>query len=215
MEDVRVLNKSLEGFPPNQHPVLFEIGKEVDCGPSMSSALRSDFLEFKFEIPFVTSPKSKFNVLNYKQRLFESSFLNSVSSKIMYGLDASRAKMQMTNTSYHIDFDGLIFKANFSEADDPLWINARDFPLFKPYEVIMNLTWFGRRSFGVCAQHYYDFDTALVRPSNSFIAFNKSMINPYFPLEKYSVSMLSAGNMFGAIQIKVNFTMTLPEICFE
>jgi hypothetical protein len=77
---------------------------------------------------------------------------------------------------------------------------------FKPYEVIMNLTWFSRRSFGVCAQHYYDFDTALVRPSNSFIAFNKSMINPYFPLEKYSVSKLSTGNMFGAIQIKVNFT---------
>jgi hypothetical protein len=64
---------------------------------------------------------------------------------MMYGLDASRAKMQMTNTSYHIDFDGLIFKANFSEADDPLWINARDFPLFKPYEVIMNLTWFAKR----------------------------------------------------------------------
>jgi hypothetical protein len=51
----------------------------------------------------------------------------------MYGLDASRAKMQMTNTSYHIDFDGLIFKANFSEADDPLWINARDFETSKFY----------------------------------------------------------------------------------
>ncbi|CAC5404319.1 unnamed protein product [Mytilus coruscus] len=215
MADVKVMNKTLAGFPPSQHPVLFEIGTEYNCGPSVSSALRSDFLEFKFEIPFVTSFKSKTSVLNYKQRLFESSSLNSISSNIMYGLDASRANMNMSDSSYEIKLNQATFKSNFSSTDNQTWISVRDYSFLKPYETIMNMTWFGRRKFGVCAQHYYDFDTALVKPSRALLMFNKSMINPYFPHGNYYVDQLSNNNLFGAVQIKINFTMTLPEACFE
>ncbi|VDI11401.1 Hypothetical predicted protein, partial [Mytilus galloprovincialis] len=215
MADVKLMNKTLIGFPPNQHPVLFEIGKEFNCGPSVSSALRSDFLEFKFEIPFVSSFKSKTSVLNYKQRLFESSSLNSISSNIMYGLDASKANMNMSDSSYEIKLNQDTFKANFSTTDNQPWIRVRDFSFFKPYETIMNMAWFGRRKYGVCAEHNYDFDTALVKPSRAHLMFNKSMINPYFPHENYDVDQLSSNNLFGAVQIKINFTMTLPETCFE
>ncbi|XP_063420880.1 uncharacterized protein LOC134706102 [Mytilus trossulus] len=211
MSDVKLMNKTFIGFPPNQHPVLFEIGKEYNCGPSVSSALRSDFLEFKFEIPFVTSLKSKKSVLNYKQKLFESSSLNSISSNIMYGLDASKANMNMSDSSYEIKLNQDTFIANFSTTDDQPWIRVREFSFFKPYETIMNLTWFGRRKYGVCAEHNYDFGTALVKPSRAHLMFNKSMINPYFPHENYDVDQLSSNNLFGAVQIKINFTMTLPK----
>lgn len=210
--DVTLTNHTLVGFPENAHPVLFEIGKEYNCGPIVSSALRSDFLEFKFEIPFVTSSKSK-EPLNYKQRLYESTELNSISSKLMYGLNASKAKMNMTDTTYGVLFDNNKFIANFSSDNNPGWINAKDFALIKPYRDIMNLWWFGRQDKNICAQHKYDFDSALIRPSVANLRFDKSLINAFFPGDKYHVNPLSADDLYGAVQININFTMTFPEKC--
>ena len=42
-----------DGTSTPLHPVLLELGREIDCGPALSSWLRSSFYEFKLEVPFV------------------------------------------------------------------------------------------------------------------------------------------------------------------
>lgn len=214
MDDVHLSNHTLDGFPNDAHPVLFEIGTEYNCGPIVSTALQSTFTEFKFEIPFLSSPKSKYAPLNYKQRLYESTELNSISSRLMYGLQASMAKMDMTDSTYEITFKNENFKANFSVGETN-WIKGKDFSLLRPYKDIMNLWWFGRREKNVCALHKYDFDSSLLRPSAAHVKFDKSIINSLFPGNEYNVDMLSVGCPFGAVQVKINFTMTFPVKCFE
>ncbi|KAK3095628.1 hypothetical protein FSP39_016904 [Pinctada imbricata] len=72
MMDVDLAPITWPGWNQDHHPVVMEIGEELDCGPSDVPRLRSNFMEYKFDIPFVMSITNRSKVFNYKQVLYEN-----------------------------------------------------------------------------------------------------------------------------------------------
>jgi hypothetical protein len=206
-----MMKPTWETWPEDKHPILMEIGREQDCGLIFPSWLRSNFLEYKFDIPFVQS-KSGGTPLNYKVVLYEDSAVNSISSDAAYKLNATKASMTMTDNSYTITKNGAMFSALFSSNNT--WFPASAMPEFGVYKDIANLKWFGGGGLQTCAEHHYDFATARIRPAAAVnITFTPNLLNTYFPAYSFQTNPLCGINSFGSIEIVTNFTMSLPQSC--
>lgn len=211
LRDILMVKPTWDAWPEDKHPVLMEIGREQDCGLIFPSWLRSNFLEYKFDIPFVQS-KSGGNPLNYKVVLYEDSQVNSISSDVAYKLNATKAAMKMTENSYTISKNGAIFSALFSSNNT--WFTASAMPEFQVYKDVANLKWFGGRGLETCAQHHYDFSSARIRPAAVLnMTFTPDLLNTFFPVYGFHRNPLSGIDSFGSIEIVTNFTMSLPQSC--
>lgn len=200
-----------EAWPGDKHPVLMEIGRELDCGPTHPSWLRSNFLEYKFDIPFVRREGGG-APLNYKVVLYEDSEVNSVSSKLVYKLNATKATMRMTDTTYTISKNNARFSAAFSS--NITWFSASAMPEFQVYKDIARLEWFGGRGPVTCAEHHYDFESAKIRPAAVLsMTLTPDLLNKFFPEYKFRTNPLSGIEFFGSIEVMTNFTMSLPHAC--
>ena len=188
-----------------------EIGEEFDCGPVAIPPLRSNFMEYKFDIPYVTSKSNK-KTFNYKQVLYENSRVNSASSKLFYKLNATYANITKDATSYNISIPSGVLSAKFSS--NSTWYSTKDVPQFQQYQKIMSQPWFGGKGLQTCAVHNYDFKNALVRPATvSALSFSPALLNSFFTAYDYYVFPLGQEYPFGAVQVQINFTMSLPMNC--
>ncbi|XP_062614524.1 uncharacterized protein LOC134276287 [Saccostrea cucullata] len=211
LHDIELMTPPWRTWPEDKHPVLMEIGRELDCGLVFPPWLRSDFLEYKFDIPFVRRQTGG-DPLNYKLVLYEDSEINSISSGVAYKLNATKATMAMTNNSYTISKNGAKFSSQFSS--NKTWFTTSAMPEFQIYRDIADLTWFGGRGLETCAQHHYDFSSARIRPAAVLsMTFNPSLLNNYFPDFHLRTNPLSGVDLFGSIEILANFTMSLPHSC--
>ncbi|XP_061174839.1 uncharacterized protein LOC133183983 [Saccostrea echinata] len=211
LHDIVLMKPTWTTWPENKHPILMEIGRELDCGLVFPPWLRSNFLEYKFDIPFVQR-KTGGDPLNYKAVLYEDSEINSISSGVAYKLNATKATMKMTNHSYTISKNGAKFSSQFSS--NITWFTASAMPEFQVYKDVANLTWFGGRGLETCAQHHYDFGSARIRPAAVLsMTFTPSLLNNFFPDYRFRTNPLSGIDLFGSIEIVANFTMSLPHSC--
>lgn len=211
MHDLDLVKPPWRAWADDKHPVLMEIGRELDCGPIFTSWLRSNFLEYKFDIPFVQREAGG-EALNYKVVLYEDSEINSVSSDLVYKLNATKATMAMTNASYTITKNTARFSASFSS--NITWFSASAMPEFQVYEDIAKLKWFGGKGPETCAEHHYNFSTAEIRPAAVLsMSFTPDLLNSLFPEFRLQTNPLSGIDLFGSVEVMTDFTMSLPRPC--
>lgn len=195
------------------HPLIYELGHEFDCGPVIPSWLRSNFHEFKFEIPFVVPVDGGSKPLNFKYILYEDSTVESVSSRLFYGLDASKANFSTNNETYDIHYSGKTFHATVIGSPAGTWRDAVSYPYFKPYQQAMELPWFGIKGTTSCARHNYDFSNAVIRPVMGSIQVDRAMLGPVYSTPFMPFFGLKKDVPWGAVEIHINFTMSLPHDC--
>ncbi|XP_065839202.1 uncharacterized protein [Oscarella lobularis] len=200
-----VIPKSI-GIATGRALFALEMGREHDCGPIGLKALRKDFMEFKFEIPWVQIANTS-KIVTYKKKIYQDNEEEVLGSRI-YGLNASRAEIEMNATDYTIDTTK--FHATFKNTT-PSFAPASKYPNFAIYETIVNQTWFGDATAKTCAQHHYDFTTAIVRPANASITIRGESLEANLP-ETFSARGIDA-SPFGVAEVWLNFTMTTPFAC--
>lgn len=198
-------------IPPDKAIIVLEMGEEHDCGPTWPSSLRTNFGEFKFEIPWVNVTKTNTAPFLYKSLILQSKEAEVVGSELLYDLNAHLAEIQLNSTSYMVDINGKTLKAVFQNVSGhETFQNASEYPNFSVYKDIVSQAWFGK-SDSICAKHTYDFDHAMVRPVTMSLTVSKGL----FPNFNLSGEVTSNGINYplGVAEIWANFTMTAPTSC--
>ncbi|ESO82617.1 hypothetical protein LOTGIDRAFT_155631 [Lottia gigantea] len=195
------------GFPANTHPILLELGKELNCGPTMFKFLQTNFMEGKFDIPFVKIA-GKEGTYNMKEIVYVDSRIQSMGAELTYKLNSRKADMKMTDEQYTILHSDSKLDANITT--DGFWGSIRDYPQFDIYQEILKQRWFGK-DINTCGVHTYDFDNTLLRPVQVQFQATESIFNKYFPTEFFYVESLQ--NPLGAVEAFLNFTIASPQNC--
>ncbi|KAK6178033.1 hypothetical protein SNE40_012872 [Patella caerulea] len=60
------------GLPLGTHPIILELGRELNCGPVIFKFLQTNFMEAKFDIPFVQIENNP-GIFNLKQVVYVDS----------------------------------------------------------------------------------------------------------------------------------------------
>jgi hypothetical protein len=200
-------------IPTGKAIIVLEMGKEHNCGPIWPPSLRTNFGEFKLEIPFVNLSKSQFSPFMYKGLILQDKEAEVLGSELVYDLNAQLAKLQMNATSYVINMNGKSLVAVFQNVSGhENFKNASDYPEFNVYKQISSQSWFGK-SDTRCARHSYDFDHALVRP----VTMSLTASNGLFPSFNLSGNATARGINYplGVAEVWANFTISAPSSCIN
>merc|ERR1711865_13040 len=100
-------------LPAGTHPMYLELNRQGDCTEHAIPVKAPDMLEFKVQLPFVHHPTLG-GPLMYKPQIYESSEVNVLGSRLVYGLPADKAVMSANETSYEVQYNGGTIVGNFS-----------------------------------------------------------------------------------------------------
>ncbi|XP_071788883.1 uncharacterized protein [Asterias amurensis] len=197
---------SLPGLLADHHPVVLEIGTEHDVGPvGFPKWILMKFPEFKLDIPFVsTAPSSGGDThtsLNYKSIVYTDSKFLSFSSRFQYNLNAKKAAIKMTDTTYDLTFEGKKFTASFDPSGE--FTSPENFSNFSVYQNIMSQTWFGSYNSNkkTCANHYYQFDSIQVRPASMTMQAQTGVLDVNFP--DIQINTPSVTEALGTVEVRL------------
>eukprot|EP01104_Vermistella_antarctica_P018554 TRINITY_DN6917_c0_g1_i1.p1 TRINITY_DN6917_c0_g1~~TRINITY_DN6917_c0_g1_i1.p1 ORF type:complete len:282 (+),score=41.86 TRINITY_DN6917_c0_g1_i1:249-1094(+) len=94
-----------KAIPEDCHPVVIELGVESDCGPTVSSWLRSGFHEAKVEVPFLTVGDSTEHVM-FKGGIWMDVYTNVYAARMMNGLAANYGTMTFNEGERSFELSG-------------------------------------------------------------------------------------------------------------
>ena len=203
------------GIPADKAIIALEMGVEHNCGPVWPPFLRTNFGEFKFEIPWVNMNTSRGDttLFTYKSLILQDNKAEVLGSEMLYDLNAHVAKIEMNSTSYMVDFNGKLMTAVFHNVSGhEIFQNASEYPYFDVYKQIASQTWYGK-SDHICARHDYDFDHAIVRP----VTMSLTASDGLFPAFNLSGEVVEKGIDYplGVAEIWANFTISAPTSCHD
>lgn len=196
----------MHGITAGKHPVVIEMGKERKCGPMF---FPQNFMEFKFEIPYVRAVDSSDDVV-YKQKIVVDNYLNVIFTGILYKINTSFAKIEMTENSYSFSMKGGAFDAAVTDTGE--WGGFEDNPELELYETIANMPWSGDNNVKICAQHNYRFPDIQSRPVAMDIALNWNVVHSGMGFDG-SFSTPPITNSLSAIEVIVDTTISSPQPC--
>lgn len=201
---------NISDIAAGKHPVIFEMGKERKCGPIFPLFLRQNFLEFKFEIPFVTASHSS-NQLVYKNNIIMDNYLNVLFTEPLYRLNTSFSKIEMTKDSYSLNLDGKQFEATVTDTGE--WGGLDGHPELDVYRRMMNMPWTGDSNIKICAQHNYRFSGIQSRPVAMHLALDWNVLTARKGVDSFSTPSIT--DSLSAIEVIVDTTISAPLSCDE
>jgi hypothetical protein len=219
------------------YPVVLELGREHDCGPSLSFLMRSSFLEFKLEIPYVLEQVA--DATQPIERVFKASILmnnriNVMASNALMGITSYVCSGQWDESTTHngdMHFRNTSTSCSGSSAtaasstDERMQQRGHAWLHYQPVDSefqplndtmqelqrIMDSSWFASNSSN--HSHVYDWQRARMRPCSATLVCGDDVFLDDEPLLKagqYQCQPLSAANVWGAVEVRAPFRIAKP-----
>jgi len=198
-------------IPPGYHPVIFELGHQQECHWKYLPILNLNFLELKYEIPFVKSLHNGYP-RESKPIIYMDSEVNEYASQLVYGLPSVIAEMSF-------DTDKLVFTTNSSGnflrsefTTEFSWLSQNTSAQFAAFSSLNSFPWLCNPPLAgeECASNYYDWELMKIRPLKTKCSFSQGFF-PGLPAASFTTDYPQL--FLGASEVIVDLYISSPYTC--